>query len=87
MPSRTSRSAAVARFAWPRPSPLRPPPAPGRDGRALAAGAVAGLAAGLALGALAGYAARRPAPVHCTSTLRIEPAGPGAWALRCEGGQ
>lgn len=45
------------------------------------------LVAGLTLGALVGYGARRPpAPVRCTSTLRIEPAGPGAWTLVCEGG-
>lgn len=45
------------------------------------------LVAGLTLGALIGYGARRPARVQCTSTLRIEPAGPGAWTLVCEGGR
>lgn len=49
--------------------------------------AAAALLAGLTVGALIGYGARRPVRVHCTSTLRIEPAGPGAWTLVCEGGR
>lgn len=56
-------------------------------GAALVLAAVAFLA-GLTVGTLVGYGARRPAaPVRCTSTLRIEPAGPGAWTLVCEGGR
>jgi hypothetical protein len=46
-----------------------------------------GFLAGLTLGALVGYGARRPVRVLCTSTLRVEPLGPGAWTLLCEGGR
>lgn len=46
-----------------------------------------GLVVGLLLGVVVGAAARRRAPVQCTSTLRLEPAGPGVWTLACEGGR
>lgn len=46
-----------------------------------------GFLAGLILGAFVGYGARRPVRVLCTSTLRVEPLGPGAWTLVCEGGR
>jgi hypothetical protein len=42
---------------------------------------------GLVVGVVLGTAARRPPHVVCSSTLRIEPAGPGAWTLVCEGGR
>ncbi len=46
-----------------------------------------GLLTGLVVGVVLGSTARRPPRVVCSSTLRIEPAGPGAWSLVCEGGR
>lgn len=48
----------------------------------------AGLFAGLLLGVVIGLGGRRAPPrVQCSSTLRIEAVGPGAWTLVCEGGR
>lgn len=46
-----------------------------------------GFFAGFVAGVVLASAARRPQHVLCTSTLRIEPVGPGAWSLVCEGGR
>jgi hypothetical protein len=42
---------------------------------------------GGAFGVALGYAARRPVPVRCASTLRVEATAAGEWTLTCEGGR
>ncbi len=42
---------------------------------------------GLVVVVVLGVAVRGPPHFVCSSTLRIEPAGPNAWPLVCEGGR
>jgi membrane protein YqaA with SNARE-associated domain len=49
--------------------------------------AVIALVVGGAVGVALGYAARRPVPVRCASTLRVEATASGEWTLTCEGGR
>ena len=47
--------------------------------------AVMAVVVGAAFGVAMGYAARRPVPVRCTSTLRVEATAAGEWTLTCGG--
>jgi membrane protein DedA with SNARE-associated domain len=49
--------------------------------------AVIAVVVGTAFGVALGYAARRPVPVRCASTLRVEATAAGEWTLTCEGGR